>query len=578
MNRLGSAARSAVIGGRFLGVWSLLVTVPLSLTIMAPVGAGVDVGPGLPGTLPPTATCSATLALLAVGERRLSRARSRAAVIVVGIVTAAALRPVAQDAWAAALSLPSPDAAQLPFRMATNIIVWPVVLAVVAVLANTLGSLRRTNALLRDVADELAGARTRATEADRVARTAVQRAASALASALAATAAQTTAGADAAAVRTLGAEGFRTWSHRLQDLADDPALGAGTGASPAPRARGRSRRLPLRVPPRGTVTLVYVACTLPYALRTTSALTLTIGLLAVLTVGAAIDAVGRIRRIAARPGAAVAVFLLAAACGGALLSLIAVLTGGVDLIALLPAVDYFGFSLAGALCTGAVHVLRRDRRRLSSAVAGAQRAARDGTRTARDGLRRTAELLHRDGQGACVRFALEHASPSSDDVALLRRRLEEVIERMPATYDAGGVDAVALTGLVDTWGRVMDLQATVSPAAREALDRHPWTARDAYDVVAEGLLNAVKHGGGDRHADVDVALVPTGAGPRLRVRVRTRRPLPAGVELRPAARIRELGARLRSDGDGAVLEASLALAPAPVVSAEHPGERSVAGS
>lgn len=579
MKRLSVAVRDAVTGGRFLGVWSLLVTVPLSVTIMAPVGAGVDVAAVMPATFATTASFVAALSVVALLERRTRDPRARAVVIVVVIVVSAALRPVAQDAWAAVLALPSQAPAQLPFRMATNIIVWPVVLAVVAVLENTLRSLKRTNALLRDVAQELSGARARAVGADRVARAAVRDAASALASAVA----RLTGESGIPAVRELGAGAFRTESHRLQTLADDPMIGVGAGnaTAPSPLARRRPALPPLRVPPRGTVTLVYIACTLPFALRTSSTPVLMIGLAAVLIVGAVVDAAARTRRAATRPRTTIVVFLTAAACGGALLSLVAVAGGYGGFIAVLPMIDYLAFSLAGALCSGVLHALRREQRRLSGAVSHAQQAARDGTRTAREGLRRTAELLHRDGQGDCVRFALEHAEPSRDDVIELRRRLDDVVARMPSTYEAvvGGADAAALTSLIETWARVMDLHTTVSPAASDAMDRHPWAARDAYDVVAEGLLNAVKHGGGDRYADIRVDLAATGAGPRLRVQVRTRHPLPAGVELRPASGVRELGARLHPDGAGAVLEASFSLAPAPaVVSAEHPGDRAAPGS
>lgn len=98
-------------------------------------------------------------------------------------------------------------------------------------------------------------------------------------------------------------------------------------------------------------------------------------------------------------------------------------------------------------------------------------------------------------------------------------------------------------------------------------------AQDAYDVAAEGILNAVKHSG-ERRAEVLLDVVATGAGPALRVRVRSSAPLSAGAELRPASHVRSLGATLRSTSEGAVLEALIRVdAPArdgSVVSAEHP--------
>ncbi|WP_061782098.1 hypothetical protein [Microbacterium hominis] len=580
MRRLLLAVRAAASGGRFLSVWSLVLTAPLSLTIMAPVGAGVDVGAVAPATALTTAGFVLALGLLAALERRLPRRRVRAVSIVVGIVVCAALRPVVQDAWASALGLPAPAAAQLPFRIATNVVVWPVVLAVVAVLENALRTLRRTNALLREVAHELADAGARAAHADRVARREVEAAASALTVAVERLGMHD--GTDP--VRELGAVSFRAWSHRLQHLADEPLAPGDAVTAPAPvgpPGRGGRRRLPpFRLPPRGAVTVVYIACTLPYALRTSTPSELAVGLLAVALAGAIVDGVSRRRALARSAHAAAATYLGTAAGAGVLLSLLALADGHHGVVAVLPAVDYLAFSLAGGLCAGALHALRREQRRLSGAVAHAQRATREGARPVREGLRRTAELLHREGQGACVQFVLVHPAATPDEIALLQHRLGDLLHRMPSTYAAadGGADAAALAALTDTWGRVIDLDARVSPAAATALDRDPWAARDAYDVVAEGLLNAVKHSG-QKRARVLLDVAPTGAGPRLRVEVRSFGTAPAGAQLRPASHVRDLGARLRAEAGGAVLEAALPLAPAPpVVSAEHRGEAPTPGS
>ena len=52
----------------------------------------------------------------------------------------------------------------------------------------------------------------------------------------------------------------------------------------------------------------------------------------------------------------------------------------------------------------------------------------------------------------------------------------------------------AFTSLLHTWGRVVTIDDSgFEAAAKEAIERHPRAASDAYEVVAEGLLNAVKH-------------------------------------------------------------------------------------
>ncbi|KXC05576.1 hypothetical protein [Microbacterium hominis] len=580
MRRLLLAVRAAASGGRFLSVWSLVLTAPLSLTIMAPVGAGVDVGAVAPATALTTAGFVLALGLLAALERRLPRRRVRAVSIVVGIVVCAALRPVVQDAWASALGLPAPAAAPLPFRIATNVVVLPVVLAVVAVLENALRTLRRSNALLREVAHELAAAGATADPADRVARPEVEAAASALTVAVERLGMHD--GTDP--VRELGAVSFRAWSHRLQHLADEPLAPGDAVTAPAPvgpPGRGGRRRLPpFRLPPRGAVTVVYIACTLPYALRTSTPSELAVGLLAVALAGAIVDGVSRRLAPARSAHAAAATDLGTAHARPRSESLLALADGHHGVVAVLPAVDYLAFSLAGGLCAGALHALRREQRRLSGAVAHAQRATREGARPVREGLRRTAELLHREGQGACVQFVLVH--PPGRHRRSRRRQHPHGAHRhpIPPTNDpaGGGGAAAALAARWHEGGCRVQSRCLRARGRRGDRDRDPWAARDAYDVVAEGLLNAVKHSG-QKRARVLLDVAPTGAGPRLRVEVRSFGTAPAGAQLRPASHVRDLGARLRAEAGGAVLEAALPLAPAPpVVSAEHRGEAPTPGS
>lgn len=580
MRRPAAAIGRVVTDGRFLSIWSLAATVPLSVTVMAPVGAGVDVAAVAPATLATTVCFVLALCVLALIERLVPTPRVRVVVLVVGVVACAALRPLTQDAWADLWALPIPASAQLPFRIATNVVVWPVVLAVISVLENAVHTLRRTEALLHDVAAELAAAPDRAVVFDRYARREVDAAASALASAIDEWDPTT----GAAGVRDLGASAFRTWSHRLQQAADNTVATSSQRVPPTTDATSTHRMRvtlpPFRLPPRGTVAIIYIACTFPYALRTSAPADLLTGLVAVAVVSALIEHVARWRLFARSSRLAAAAYLWGAAIGGAALSVLAAVAGHRGIIALLPAANYLAFALAAGLCAGALQKLRREQRRLSSTITHAQHATREGAGPVRDGLRHTAELLHRDGQGACVQFALTHPSPSGDAAAALRRDLVALVHRMPSTYEAAdsGADAAAVETLLTTWGRVIGMENSLDPRALAALDAHPRLARDVYDVLAEGLLNAVKHSD-EKRAAVALDVVATGGGTRLRARVRSQGRTARDVELRPASHARELGARLRMDGRDTVLEATFALPKVTsVVSPEHPEKHSAARS
>ena len=578
MTGLLAAVRGALRSARFLTIWSFAATLPLSATVMAPFGAGVDAPSAWPATIATWLCFVGALGGVALLERRLHRPRARVVAVVVGVLLCSAWRPVVQDLWTSASDLPTPPTWQLPFRIATNVLVWTVVFVVVAVLEGSFRGLRSTNLLLGSVAADLAQAEACSRAFDERAHRIALAAASRLRAGIVALGAD---GGGAAAVRRLGAEGFRTWSHRLRALADEPDAATAAplperddGAAADLEREGRGRGVPYRLPPRGVVVLLYGATMLPYALRSQSATELLLGIPVLVGGGLAID-VGSRSRALSRRGTRSATFLVMSAVLGVALSALAVASGAPVATAVVPAVVYVAFALFAGLCAGALHAQRRERRRLSGAIRSAQRTAREGTRSAREGLRRAAELLHRDGQGGCAVFALAHPDPAPADIAGLQHELDEAVSRMATTLSAEGAEGgpgAELTALFGTWGRVMDLRIDESEAARIAGGSAPWAARDAYDVIAEGLLNAVKHGV-QRRAEIALDVIATGAGPHLRVRVRSFGPLAPGTRLRPASRMRDLDARLRPAPGGAVLEAVFALPHAAVVSAEHPSER-----
>lgn len=573
MRNLARAAVRAVGSGRFLTFWSIGVSLPLSLSVMAPVGDGIEPQAALPAMVVTWLCFGAALVGVATLERHGRSRPQRAAIVIAGIALCATLRPALQDGWLHLSALPTPSADQLPYRIATNIVVWAMVLSIIAVLESSLRSLRRTNALLRSVAQELARAQHGAQAFATAARKLLDQARSALAAAIL-DLEPTSAG-----VRRLGAEQVREWSHRLVALAEAKGAGTpgGTDGDPiddgVPAPHNPRRQLPFRLPPPGIVALVYAACLLPYAARTQTSLDLLVGITALAVGGALADLLPRRRAIVRVPHGASSLFVMLSCVVGFTLAALAVAQGVPPFVAAVSAIAYIGFALAAGSCAGVLHRLRCDQRRLSSAVAHAQRLARADTRPVREGLRAAAELLHADAQGACVMFALSHPAPGPEEVRRLQDDLAAVVGRLPdafvGAHDPGA--PASLTALFDTWAHVIDLVVDIDDDAREALHVSPWVSRDCYEVIAEGLLNSAKHAS-ERRAEVSLRRVTTGAGPRLRVRVSSPGTAAPAARLRTSSRMHELGARLLRSPDEIALEAGFALtADTAVVSAEHRG-------
>lgn len=571
MRGLAGAALSAVANGRFVTPWSVAISLPLSLTVMAPVGYGIEPLAALPAMIATWICFAMALAAVAVIERTMRRTRTRTVIVILGVLLCAAMRPVVQDAWLHLIGLPEPPIDQLPFRMATNVFVWVVVLSIVAVLEESLRSLRRTNTLLRSVVAALSQAQGRAQIFAQEARQLLEEAQSALGITI------DDLRPTSAEVRRLGEEDLRAWSHRFAALADASDEGDESDVhalrpdGPATRRSAVRPLTMLRLPPPGIVTVLYAVCLLPYAARTQAPVDVITGSVALLVGGAIVDAVPRRRARARTPRKANRLFLLLSAVVGLALSALAAGQGVAPIIAMVSAIAYLGFAFAAGACTGALHSLRREQHRLSGAISHAQRATRAGTRPTRQALRGTAELLHRDGQGACVVFAMAHAAPTSIEIRKLQHDLTAVVDRMPSAFAAAHRPAgqVSLTGLLNTWANVIDLHTDIDDDSVLALQKTPWIAQDCYDVIAEGLLNVAKHGS-ERRAEVSLIRVSTGAGPRLRVRVTSIGEAPPGTRLRATSRMHRLGARLIPHPGAVTLEALFPLTADPVVvSAEH---------
>lgn len=117
----------------------------------------------------------------------------------------------------------------------------------------------------------------------------------------------------------------------------------------------------------------------------------------------------------------------------------------------------------------------------------------------------------------------------------------------------------AFTSLLHTWGRVVTIDDSgFEAAAKEAIERYPRAASDAYEVVAEGLLNAVKH---SPAAPIRVIARPvdTGAGSSLRVEVISLGARSGSTTLRQDSAAARSGAWLHQEPTGVVLEAMIPL-------------------
>ncbi|WP_288113860.1 hypothetical protein [Microbacterium sp. SCN 71-21] len=561
MRRLASAVVHVVGGGAYVSIWTLAVAVALSLTVVSPAG---DLSPdeafdGFVVSLIGALVFGLLLGLVAVLERNIPTPRGRATAVLAGVAVAAAARPLVQDAALRAAGFPGDSVEVLAFRVATNLIVWLVTLSVTALVVDAIRSRRRVNALLRSVRAELAAAQQSTEAYDRAARALVVRVVDDARTRLA----QWNDPPTVEQVRAFAADAARAESHELADLA----------AAEPPRMPGeldvrRARLFGLRLPPVGLVGLVYLVFMLPYAVRAATPAVLVVGAVFLVIGSLATDYLPRRLSVLSGGRARAGVFLGVSVLTGFALSLASVLGGLTGIRVLIPALAFPLIAFAFAMLAAVVHALQVEQRRLSHAVASQQRALRRGTAPARAALTDAAQILHRDVQARCV---LQLQTPSAGiaaDIDELLAQAADVFARPAPPVGAEAVDQV-----IATWAHVIAVDVRIDDDARAALDGDGTLARDAYDIVAEGLLNAVKHADA-RRVGVSVDLTSTGAGRMLRLAVRCEGILPRGAALRPASHVRSLGAELVQVADSVVLRALLVVDPGgsrhPVVSAVHP--------
>lgn len=557
------AVRRAVVGGRFVTRWTFVAIAAVSLTALAPLPAELSGGERALVATGTAAIFALAWGVVAVAERASRRPGVRGTIVLTALAVTALTRPGLQDTVSRLAGLPVPPADDLALRAATNLGAWAIALIGTAALVDVARSTRETNALLTRVLAQWRGRAERVRRYTADARAAILAVADALETARLDTVDD---------VRALASD-LRATARDLTDRASAPPSFEVDGEPPPPPARPRSTP---RLPPVGLTAAVYALAVLPYALRSVPPLALALGLIAGLLCGAVADLVSRLRPLARHPRTRSAVFSVASVLVGAALATVAVAQGVPLAFAAVPVLAYPALAVALARGRSALHGLRVERRRLSSAISDRGRADDLGTRRIRARLHRAAGLVHADAQGAAVHFALRHPDATSAEVASFRSGLLPLATALRGVLDDSTPtdEAVALTPLLRTWGGAMPVDADIADDADALLRNDPGLARDVVDVVAEGLLNAAKHAR-RRAARVEVGLLATGAGPRLRVRVSSPGTPAPGARLRAGSRADRLGARLLARGDDTVLEAVFLVGDAPgsVVSTEHSGGR-----
>lgn len=124
-----------------------------------------------------------------------------------------------------------------------------------------------------------------------------------------------------------------------------------------------------------------------------------------------------------------------------------------------------------------------------------------------------ARFLHGTIQGELIAAALRGDTPE---------RIRDTVSQRFAEYGSfvARPAEVQVSGVVDAWSTVLDIDASVDPACWPLLDEHPERLRLLVDALSEGLTNVVRHATGTQVAvrirltGSDVTLVIASSGAR----------------------------------------------------------------
>ncbi len=553
MTRLAQTWWSVLRGRRFLSRWSLWGTLPVAVTVM---GAYFGSDGGRPGALFVVSAASWVVAVavlwpLARWVARWAHPTGRAVAVAVVVTVLAGTRPLLLDALCGMVGAIAAPPEWLPFRVATNLVVWWAVLSVLALLAETVRERRIANRRLAVLAADFASIEHEGAERAR----AVQRLVEECRGELVSEAAHLDPERGEAVARF--SQRVREWSHRFAQQAE-AARNRRADPHPAdatPRGGGRLPGAMLRVPPVGAVSALWALLVLPYAVRQLPPATLAVSCLLLIGGGLAIDVAVRRRRI--RAVNRVAVLLALWSVAGVVLALLVLLGSGAPLrYAWVSALALPLVALVLCRCTGLVHGLGLDGRRLETMVRERQRSLAAANAEAHRVAEATSRRLHGAVQAACVRMlASVGGEPAEATLLELREALAPLGAAVVPAVHSG---AAPLDAVLHDWARVVPLMHEISPEARELLEAAPGAAAGAAEVVTEGLVNAVKHAAAPQ-VRVSVTRVQTAAGVRLDVEVVSAGVLPAGAALRGDAPVALIGAELGQRGGDVVLRASLAV-------------------
>lgn len=545
---------AAVSSGRFFTPWSIVVAVPLAVIVLAPYQSADSV-PEVIGAEASAAVAVAALIVVllpvALLERRLRTPAVRAALVLGAVLAVSVARPFLNDALAVGVFGLEPDT-MWATRIVTNIVAWTALLSLVAITEQLYASSReareRLAGALRTVTDE----QRRAYRYDRDSRDLLDAEVAALRAALARLRLSPV---DFDAVREFADE-VRSASHRLQlqaavDLAVASVADPTAGLAVAPHRRFVER---LRPPPLFLVGVIFAAGSMPFAYNAGGWGLLFIVVAGVVGVGLGTDLLTR--RLSRRldPRSRGVVVLGVWTLAGLIVSGVGALLVPGSLVPAIPALAVPGLAVLAALCADAVHRGRIEARRLGRALRDVARATAVRAAGARQALLHAADTLHGRVQGTCVIFAAqvddEPATPGT--LARFERSVDAALGAVLDPTDAAET-SVGLAETVAVWQPVIAVSTAVDAPSERALADSSVSLR-VVSVVAEGLVNAVKHAASPRAA---VAVVASPEDSTLHVTVSSPGQLRADAQLAGGLGVSLLGPSARvfqRDGE-VVLEA-----------------------
>lgn len=566
MRRLRRSLVVAVSGGRFLSVWALTASLCVSLTFMGPYFTPAS-GIGLLGLFVASALSWAVLATLLVPfalAERAGNVRSRRVVMLVIVVTlAAAARPWLIDVVLALLGLPTTPQELLLSRVVTNVVVWWTVLIAIAMLRNQIGVLRDLNRRLGEVVESMRFDAETIVRKARDARAEIAKCQADLGRRLE-TLMQCDGHESCASEVLAFSEGpVREWSRTLSSfsLVSNDASEKSTPNQPEAQSQILSRSLRhLRVPPVGVVVLVYLVLALPYGILELRP-GLTLAILAVLAIcGILADWMPRslLARWPARRQ--FLCFLLVWLASGVITSAMVVPSGAVPLyLAWFPVLVLPIVAIVCGWSAGLLHGLTAESNRLESMIRQRRLQLLEGVTAPRDALRLVANCLHRDVQADCLLYAAGDLDATARHELLSRvgTRISKLSQMFDRAEDSGA-GVVGIKAMVKAWSGVIDVKLTFDAAALELLDHTPTLARHVGEVVAEGLVNTVKHAD-ELVAKIDIRALVTGAGRVVLVEVSSPGTLSAGACIRADSAVGLLGGELVQEATGVRLSARLSV-------------------